>query len=250
MSLEAPKPEQEQVAVRNHFQCVRHRRLTETACLRGLGLVIWRPTIRANPGMQVEMIVTMVAVVGVRTGRLGQTVDTSVRVVMGLHVMAATTVTRSTLHHLKLRIRTRCAYCSLQDCFPLFYSSPFFLSLYTVVLRVLCDDNVNVRVHRCAGSRVRLHLVCERACLCLSRTWPSTCPDAAILANVAGPGPFASVAASPRTGLPDLDRWATATAGIEGSQHVREAWPARIARRQRVMDLCRGRTHHNATTSA
>ena len=163
---------------------------------------------------------------------------------------AATTVTRSTLHHLKTRIRTRCAICSLQGTFPLFYSSPFFLSLHTVVLRVLCDDNVDVRVHRRAGSRVRLHLVCERACLCLSGTRPSTRPDATTLANVAGTGPFAPVAASPRTGLPDHDRGATATASVEGSQHVREAWPARIAGRRRVMDLCRGGTHHNATTSA
>ena len=107
----------------------------------------------------------------------------------------------------------------------------FFLSFYTVVLRVLCDDNVDVRVHRRARSRVRLHLVRERACLRLSRTWPSTRSDAAILANVACPGPFAPVAASPRTGLPDLDRRAATTAGIEGSQHVRQAWPARIARR-------------------
>lgn len=37
--------------------------------------------------------------------------------------------------------------------FYLFYSSPF-LSLYTVVLRVLCDDNIDVRVHRRARSRV------------------------------------------------------------------------------------------------
>jgi hypothetical protein len=118
------------------------------------------------------------------------------------------------------------------------------------VLRVLCDDNVDVRVHRRAGSRVRLHLVRERACLCLSRTWPSKRPDSAILANVAGTGPFAPVAASPRSGLPDHDRGATATAGIESSQHVREAWPARIAGRQRVMGLCRSGTHHNATTPA
>jgi hypothetical protein len=253
MSREAPKPEQElelEVDVRNRFQCVRHRRLIETACLRGRGLVVWRRTIRVNLRMPVEMIVTVVVVVSARTGRLWRTVDTSVRVVMGLHVMAAAaTVTRSTLHHLKTRIRTRCADCSLQGSFPLFYSSPF-LSLYTVVLRVLRDDNVDVRVHRCAGSRMRLHLVRERACLCLSRTWPSTRPNSAILANVAGTGPFAPVAASPRTGLPDHDRGATATAVIEGSQHVREAWPARIAGRPRVMDLCRGGTHHNATTSA
>jgi|SRR6267154_2382454 len=99
----------------------------------------------------------------------------------------------------------------------LFIASPFSPPLYTVVLRVLCDDNVDVRVYRRAGSRVRLHLVRERACLCLSRTWRSTRPDAAMFANVAGTGPFAPVATSPRTGLPDLDRGATATAGIEGS---------------------------------
>jgi hypothetical protein len=254
MSREAPKLDQEpvlEVAVRNRFQCVHHRRLIETACLRGRGLVVRRRAIRVNPRMQVEMIVTVVVVVGAHAGRLRRTVDTSVRVVMGLHVMSAvTTVTRSTLHHLKTRIRTRCADCSLQGTFPLFYSSPFFFRLYMVVLRVLCDDNVDVRVHRRAGSRVRLHLVRERACLCLSRTWPSSRPDAAILANVASTGPFAPVAASPRTSLPDLDRGATATAGIEGSQYVREAWPARIAGRQRVVDLCRGGTHHNATTSA
>jgi len=109
MSREAPKPEQEpelEVAVKNRFQCVRHRRLIETACLRGRGLVVWRRTIRVNPRMQVEMIVTVVVVVGARAGRLWRTVDTSVRVVMGLHVMtAAATVTRSSLHHPKMRIR-------------------------------------------------------------------------------------------------------------------------------------------------
>ena len=100
---------------------------------------------------------------------------------------------------------------------PSILFTAFSVSLYAVVLRVLCDDNVDVRVHRRAGSRVRLHLVRERACLCLSRTRPSTRPDAATLSNVAGTGPFAPVAASPRTGLPDHDRRATATAGIEGS---------------------------------
>ena len=134
--------------------------------------------------------------------------------------------------------------------FSLYFIDRFFLPLYTVVFRVLCDDDVDVRVHRRAGSRVRLHLVRERSCLCLSRTWPSTRPDTAILANFASTGTFAPVAASPRTGLPDHDRRATATAGIEGSQHVCETWSARIARRRRVMDLCRGGTHHNATTSA
>lgn len=94
------------MAVRNRFQCVRHRRLIETVCLRGRGLVVWRRTIRVNLRMRVEIIVTVV-VVGAHTGRLWRTVDTSVRVVMGLHVMAATTtVTRSTLHDLKTRIRT------------------------------------------------------------------------------------------------------------------------------------------------
>jgi len=49
-----------------------------------------------NPGMQVEMIVTVVIVVGTRTGRQWRTVGMSVTVVVGLHVndvMAATTVT-------------------------------------------------------------------------------------------------------------------------------------------------------------
>ena len=42
-----------------------------------------------------------------------------------------------------------------QDSLPLSYSSLFlFLSLCMVVLRILCDDNVDVRVHRRAGSRV------------------------------------------------------------------------------------------------
>jgi hypothetical protein len=114
MSREAPKPEQEpelEVAVRNRFQCDHHRRLIETACLRGPVLVVWPRTIRVNPVMQVEMIVTVtvVVVVGARAGRPRRTVDTSVRAVMGPHVMAATTATRSTLHHLKWRIRTRCA---------------------------------------------------------------------------------------------------------------------------------------------
>jgi hypothetical protein len=163
-------------------------------------------------------------------GRLWRTVGMSVRVAMGLHVTVATMATRSTLHHPKSRIQTRCANRSLQGSFHLFYSSTFFFVLpYTAVLRVLCDDNVDVRVHRRAGSRMRLHLVRERACLRLPRTWPSTRPDAAILANVAGTGPPAPVAASPRTGLPVHDRGASATAGIEGGQHVREAWSARIA---------------------
>jgi hypothetical protein len=118
------------------------------------------------------------------------------------------------------------------------------------VLRILCDDNVDVRVHRRAGSRVRLDLVRERACLCLSGTWPSTRPDAAIFANVPCSGPPAPVAASPRTDLPGHDRRAAATAGIKGSQHVREARSARIAGRRRVMDLRRSGTHHNATTFA
>ena len=42
----------------------------------------------------------------------------------------------------------------LKDSFPLVYSSPFIHSLYMVVLRVLCDDNVDVRVYRRARSRV------------------------------------------------------------------------------------------------
>ena len=122
MSREAPKPDQEpelEVAARNRFQCDRRRRPIETVCLRGRGLGVWRRTIRANTGMQIETIVTVVVVMGVRPGRLGRIVDTSVRVVMEPHV---TTVTRSTLHHLKSRIRTRCAYCFLQD--SLSYSSP------------------------------------------------------------------------------------------------------------------------------
>lgn len=113
----------------------------------------------------------------------------------------------------------------LQGIFFQSYSSPFS----TVVLRILCDDNVDVRVHRRAGSRVRLHLVRKRACLCLSGTWPSTRRYAAIFANVAGAGPPAPVAASPRTDLPGHDHGAAATAGIEGGQHVREARSARIA---------------------
>jgi hypothetical protein len=126
----------------------------------------------------------------------------------------------------------------------------FIHHLYTVVLRILCDDNVDVRVHRRAGSRVRLDLVRERACLRLSRTWPSTCTDAAIFANVAGAGPPTPVAASPRAGLADHDRGAAATAGIEGGQHVRKARSAWIAGRRRVMDLRRSGAHHNATTFA
>jgi UDP-N-acetylmuramyl tripeptide synthase len=129
MSREVPKPELE-VAVRNRFQCVRHRRLTETACLRGRVLVVWHRTIRVNPGMQVEMIVTVVLVVGARTGRLRRTADTSVRVVMGLHVMAATTVTRSTLHHLKSRIRTRCVTYSLQAVSLSFIHRLFSFAIY------------------------------------------------------------------------------------------------------------------------
>jgi hypothetical protein len=81
--------------------------------------------------MQVEMIVTVVVVVGARAGRLWRTVDTSVRVVMGLHVMtAAATVTRSSLHHPKMRIRMRCADWSLQGNFPLFNSSLFSFAIY------------------------------------------------------------------------------------------------------------------------
>jgi hypothetical protein len=133
MSREVPKPEQEmelEVAVRNRFQCVRHRRLIETACLRGRVLAVWRRTIRVNPGMQVEMIVTVVIVVGAHTGRLWRTADTSVRVVMGLHVMAATMATRSTLHHLRWRIRTRCANYSLQTVSLYFIHHLFSFAIY------------------------------------------------------------------------------------------------------------------------
>jgi hypothetical protein len=125
-----------------------------------------------------------------------------------------------------------------------------YFSPYTIVLRILCDNNVDVRVHRRAGSRVRLHLVRERACLCLSGTWPSTPPDAAIFTNVACAGPPTPLAASPRTGLPGHDHGAAATAGIKGGQHVREARSARIAGRWGVMDLRRGGPHHNTTTFA
>jgi hypothetical protein len=67
MSREAPKPELELepelgLAARNRFQCVRHRRLIETACSRGRGLVVWRRTIHVNPGMHMKMIVVKVEV--------------------------------------------------------------------------------------------------------------------------------------------------------------------------------------------
>jgi hypothetical protein len=130
---------------------------------------------------------------------------------------------------------------------------PFTHHLFSpnsVVLRIFCDDNVDVRVHRRAGPRVRLHLVRERACLCLSGTWPSTPPDATIFANVACASPPTSLATSPCTDLPVHDHGAAATAGIEGGQHVRKARSAWIAGRWGIMDLRRGGTHHNATTFA
>lgn len=116
-SREAPKSESEpELVARNRFRCVRHRRLIETAYLRGLVLVVRRMS-PVSPAMEVEMIV----VVDARIGR--RTVDMSVRVVMGLHVMWTTMVTRSTSLTLKWRIRTRCAKLLSPKHF---YSSPFF----------------------------------------------------------------------------------------------------------------------------
>ena len=141
MSREAPKPEQEpelEVAVRNRFQCARHRRLIETACLRGLGLIVWHRTIRVNPRMQVEMIVTVVLVVGAQIGHLWRTVDMSVRVVMRLLVMEATTVTRSTLHHQDSRIRMRYArFLPSMQFLPQFDSSPPSFAIYDSAPRSL-----------------------------------------------------------------------------------------------------------------
>jgi hypothetical protein len=112
---------------------------------------------------------------------------------------------------------------------PTFYSL-HFLILATAVLCFFCDDNINIRIHRRAGSRMRLHLVRECTCLRLSCTWPGARTNSAIIPDVTSTSPSAPVAASPRAGLSSYDHGVTAAAGVEGCQHVREARSTRISR--------------------
>ena len=99
------------------------------------------------------------------------------------------------------------------------------------VFCVLCDDNVNIRIHRRAGSRVRLDMVRERTCIRLSCTGPATRPNATLVANVASTSPLASLAAAARTNLSNHDRGVTTAAVIESCEHVRETRSAWIAGR-------------------
>ena len=99
------------------------------------------------------------------------------------------------------------------------------------VFCILCDDNVNIRIHRRAGPRVRLDMVRERACIRLSCTGPATRPNATFIANVASTSSLASLAAAARAYLSSHDRGVTTAAVVEGCEHVCEAGSAWIAGR-------------------
>ena len=86
----------------------------------------------------------------------------------------------------------------------------------TTVLCILCDDDVNVRIHRRPGPRVRLYLVHERTCVCLSCTGPGTRSNPTFFANVASTSPPASLAAAARADISSHDRGVTTAAVVEG----------------------------------
>jgi hypothetical protein len=163
-------------------------------------------------------------------GRLWQTAGTAVRAVTRLHAMAVTMATRSISLRQNLRIRMKCE--SLIPASALHFTHYLVLPRAAAVLCIFCDDNVNIRIHRCSGSRMRLYLVHECTRLRLSCTWPSARPNSAIVADVTGTGPLAPLAAAPRAGFSSYDHRVTTAAGVEGCQHVREAWPTRFAGRR------------------
>jgi hypothetical protein len=145
---------------------------------------------------------------------------------MKQHATTLTMATRSILRRLSWRIRTRCEPLSNYVSFSLHYCFP---RSTTVVLRIFCNDNVNIRVHRRARPRLRVHLVCERPRVRLSCAGPDTHTNATIIAIVTGASPLAPMAPSPRTDFAHNVRGVTAAALVKGCKYVREARSIRFA---------------------